>query len=171
MVFIPYLLNTKVFREDIFKGRRVIELGCGTGCVGLALAIIGADVVLTDRAPLEGLVTTNITTNKLESKAKFKALEWGEDVSSLGRFDAVIMSDIVAVTYSGAYPLLLKTLKDLTSPQTLILLAYERRDRKDLKFFEMLLDNGFKYQKVSESQLDEQWQDDDIGIFRIFRCE
>merc|ERR1719197_802646 len=36
-------------RSDLAKGTRVLELGCGLGLPGMVCAIVGADVVLTDR--------------------------------------------------------------------------------------------------------------------------
>jgi len=168
LVIIPYLQNIEEFPVGFFDNKRAIELGCGTGCVGLTLATLGADVLLTDREPLIPLITKNVQLNNLSHKVKVCALEWGEDVSSLNPpFDIVLMSDVVAVTYSEAYPLLLQTLLAITSPSTLILLAYEKRDFKDLKFFQMLLQNNFKYNKIPDSKMDPLWQDDDIGIFKI----
>jgi len=148
----------------------VIELGCGTGCVGLIVAVLGADVVLTDRLPLIPLITQNIENNNLQHRVKAHTLEWGEDVSLLDPpFDIVIMSDVVAVTYSDTYPLLIQTLLAIASPSTLIILAYEKRDLKDITFFQMLLQNNFNYHKISTSKMDPFWQDNDIGIFQIHK--
>lgn len=82
-------------------------------------------------------------------------------------FDVIVLSDVVAETYKESYPQLLQTLRALATPTTLILLAYEKRSREDLKFFQALRTAGFEYTKVPDSKLDPNWQSDDIGIFRI----
>lgn len=48
----------------LVAGKRVLDLGAGTGVVGLAAAQCGAkDVVLTDRHALEHLVRSNVERN------------------------------------------------------------------------------------------------------------
>lgn len=45
------------------SGKRVVDLGSGAGVAGLALALLGADVILTDVAPVLPLLRTNADVN------------------------------------------------------------------------------------------------------------
>lgn len=44
------VLSTYIARRGALKGVNVLELGSGTGLVGLAAAFLGANVVITDQA-------------------------------------------------------------------------------------------------------------------------
>jgi len=167
LVLAKYFENTTTFPVGHFKGKRVLELGAGTGVVGIILAALGAKVLLTDRSHLLPLLRENIQTNKCERRAKAETLEWGSDISSLSPpFDYVIASDVVAGCYSEDFPKLVKTLSDVSDRDTKILLSYEMRGKKDLEFFQ-LLKEGFEYKKIPNSQLDPHWQSEDIGIFIV----
>jgi len=175
--------NEKLFPRSYWEGKSVLELGAGTGACGVAVARImhrtatkDGKVVITDRPQMLPLIQRNIDFNVLPSSlVEAKTHWWGEDIEALmgyngGRpYDIVLMSDIVAVTYSSTYPLLFKTLLEATTTQTRFLLAYELRSKEDRKFFEMLKDNGFSYKKVDNSQLHPDYRADDIGIFEITR--
>ena len=59
--------------------KKVLDLGTGTGIVGLAAAQCGADeVVLTDQPALEPLVRSNIERNSgcAGSRVRFQPLKW-----------------------------------------------------------------------------------------------
>eukprot|EP01121_Diplochlamys_sp_Union-15-3_P013585 TRINITY_DN4240_c0_g1_i3.p1 TRINITY_DN4240_c0_g1~~TRINITY_DN4240_c0_g1_i3.p1 ORF type:complete len:136 (-),score=19.28 TRINITY_DN4240_c0_g1_i3:21-428(-) len=70
LVLLKYLENKDDFPTDFFKGKRVIELGAGTGVIGIALAFMGAEVILTDRKPLLELMNKNIEENCVTKSCK-----------------------------------------------------------------------------------------------------
>lgn len=62
------------------SGKRVLDLGTGTGIAGLAAAQCGAkEVILTDRPTLEPLVRSNVEHNSggfSDAHVRFEPLEW-----------------------------------------------------------------------------------------------
>ncbi|XP_047249143.1 protein-lysine methyltransferase METTL21D isoform X2 [Girardinichthys multiradiatus] len=84
-------LETKQFYNpsagaNVWCGRTVVELGAGTGVVGLMAATLGAQVMVTDLEDLQSLLDANIQENKSLIKSgsiSAKVLKWGEDVSEL----------------------------------------------------------------------------------------
>lgn len=93
-----WLLDERVVRE----GSRVLELGCGLGLVGLALAkIAGARVALTDGSlPALELVRTAVAANApFAHEPVVERLDWREPDSVVaalgGRFPVVIGADVL----------------------------------------------------------------------------
>jgi len=117
-------------------GERVLELGAGTGIVGLSAAAMGADVTLTDRQELLPLLRKNIAVNALRERADALALEWGcdETIEALGRnveFDLIVGSDLLYAPHS--FSELLETIVRLSTPaHTEVLLAYPTRYTEDI---------------------------------------
>ena len=52
-------LHKRFADTDELKGKRVIEVGSGTGIVGICCAVLGGDVVITDMGPILDLMRHN----------------------------------------------------------------------------------------------------------------
>ena len=121
-------------------GKRVLELGAGTGIVGLAAAALGAaSVCATDLASQLPLLRRNVAANGVAPSCNVEVEElcWSEnwqhayprlaERAAAGAFDWVVASDCVYGTASARpfAALVLALLR--ASPVTLLLLAYESR--------------------------------------------
>jgi len=103
-----------------WHGTKVLELGSGTGVVGIAAALEGADVLLTDKDNLMPLMAKNIRLNKdsiLTGSADYEAFDWAapppEEVSSK-KWDVVLCAEAVAT--SSDVPLFASALASLLGP-------------------------------------------------------
>ncbi|XP_046508222.1 protein N-lysine methyltransferase METTL21D isoform X2 [Equus quagga] len=108
--------------------RSVLELGSGTGAVGLMAATLGADVVVTDLEELQDLLKRNINMNKhlVTGSVQAKVLKWGEETEDFpSPPDYILMAD--CIYYEESLEPLLKTLKDLSGSETCIICCYEQR--------------------------------------------
>uniref|UniRef100_A0A8C6UFC3 Protein N-lysine methyltransferase METTL21A n=1 Tax=Neogobius melanostomus TaxID=47308 RepID=A0A8C6UFC3_9GOBI len=123
------------------KGKKVIELGAGTGLVGIVAALLGAKVTITDRQPALDSLSTNVKSNlppaALES-ATVSELTWGEhlDRYPAGGFDLVLGADIVYL--EDTFIPLLESMEHLCSDSTLVLLSCKIRYERDNSFLNML---------------------------------
>ncbi|KAL1416472.1 hypothetical protein MTO96_000750 [Rhipicephalus appendiculatus] len=99
--------------------KNVLELGSGTGIVGIITASFGNDVLLTDLPQFVPLLEKNLEENRdrLRGKASVRTLEWG----------APPVGDMVA---PDAVDPLLKTMTELCGPNTEMLVSYEDRDNE-----------------------------------------
>lgn len=110
----------------------VIELGAGTGFVGLVAGCLGAKrVYITDRNVMMELIRKNISGNGLESVCIGFEHEWGTPIAFDGdpniKFDLILASG--CVYHEEATPALLKTLQTLVdrSEDCVLLLAIDFR--------------------------------------------
>ncbi|XP_064317250.1 protein N-lysine methyltransferase METTL21D isoform X1 [Phalacrocorax carbo] len=154
--------------------RHVLELGAGTGAVGIMAATLGANVTVTDLEELQELLVANIENNKhlVTGSVRAKVLKWGEDVTEFQPPpDYILMAD--CIYYEESLEPLLKTLKDLTGPDTCILCCYEQRTMGknpeiERKYFE-LLQTDFELEKIPLDKHDEEYRSEDIHIVNIHR--
>jgi len=88
----------------VWRGKLVVELGCGVGFAGILLAALGARVVLADVPALDIVVMNNIAINapaiRAPGSASFAPLDWAEPrasavSSSLRDASTIIFSDVV----------------------------------------------------------------------------
>ncbi|XP_015229443.1 PREDICTED: protein N-lysine methyltransferase METTL21A [Cyprinodon variegatus] len=123
------------------KGRKAIELGAGTGLVGIVAALMGANVTITDRQPALELLSANVEANlppESRSSVVVSELTWGQGLQRFpqGGFDLVLGADIVYL--EETFPSLLQTLEHLCSENTIVLLACKIRYERDTDFLSML---------------------------------
>lgn len=157
--------------EAPLSGTRILELGSGTGAVGLVLAALGADVLLTDTVEHIPLLQHNIRINQesgvIRSHVEALVLDWREALPKWAEhpdkpFDAVVASDI---TYEPMlYDDLLRTLDNF--PSVPVFLAHERRKSGERRFFERLRAAGWKYDIIPPVFLSPE--DRDAGAIVIF---
>lgn len=88
------LLAQAMQRFDI-AGKRILELGCGIGLPSLVLQKRGADIVASDMHPLaEVFLAYNAALNGLPA-LHYRQMRWDMPMSALGRFDAIVASDVL----------------------------------------------------------------------------
>ena len=136
--FVAALVTAKCleysFKEEM-RGARVIELGAGTGTLGLVSAALGAkNVILTDLdvsiEQLKNNVQLNMKSGWLRKDVvEVRELDWfsREDVKSLGHFDFILGSELWFD--EDLLAPLNEVLKILTTinPKAVVLMGYQDR--------------------------------------------
>ncbi|KAJ1445387.1 putative methyltransferase-domain-containing protein [Pelagophyceae sp. CCMP2097] len=154
-------------------GTRVLDLGCGTGLVGLACWLRGADVTLTDLPSVVDLALENCKANVLSegealpASLRVVAHAWGSCARALGPpFDVVVASD--CLYDAKALPDLKATLLSVTDAGSVVYLAYKRRvEEREAPFFADLEEH---FSSIKFSQADEtpaEWRGNGLHLCRI----
>ncbi|XP_020372073.1 EEF1A lysine methyltransferase 3-like [Rhincodon typus] len=134
-------------KENVsFTGNKVIELGSGTGIVGILATLLGGNVTVTGQPAILRQINNNISINvpfACRHRSKVCALTWGEDQNNFNTdYDVVMDSDIVYS--SSSYTALVDALGHLCSQRTTIYLASEfRSGNGSLSFHEVTLPGYF----------------------------
>ncbi|XP_057684027.1 protein N-lysine methyltransferase METTL21A [Corythoichthys intestinalis] len=153
------------------KDKVSIELGAGTGLVGIVAALLGAKMTITDRNSAMDFLSANVKANlpdNLQKSVVVSELSWGENLDRYPSegFDLVLGADIVYL--EDTFVPLIQTLKHLCSHATVVLLACRIRYERDTNFLNMLS----KWFNVAEVYYDKQR---DIHIYKaskqLPRCD
>ncbi|XP_075385495.1 protein N-lysine methyltransferase METTL21A [Tenrec ecaudatus] len=132
------------------RGCSAVELGAGTGLVGIVAALLGAHVTITDRKAALEFLKSNVQANlppHIQPRAVVKELTWGQDLERFppGECDLILGADIIYLEETFAD--LLQTLRHLCGDHSLILLACRIRYERDNNFLAML-EREFNVSKV-----------------------
>ncbi|KAM4538310.1 protein N-lysine methyltransferase METTL21A [Fundulus diaphanus] len=146
------------------KGKKAIELGAGTGLVGIVAALLGAHVTITDREPALEFLSANVNANlppRSRDTVIVSDLTWGQGLERFpGGFDLVLGADIIYL--EETFPALLQTLEHLCSDTTVVLLACKIRYERDTNFLSMLR-HRFAVEEVHYDK------DRDIHVYKACR--
>ena len=125
--------------SNTFTNKRVLELGAGTGLVGITCNIAGSTVVvMTDLPECLPICGTNVKANRdlmnHELPVQVEELRWGDDrrcsdlIHLYAPLDILIGSDIVYHQSPEVLQALVETVKQLSCQKTVFILAYEYRE-------------------------------------------
>ena len=164
---------------DQFRTKRIVEIGSGTGIVGLQLSALGGNVTLTDREEYLELINYNIKKNEqvLTGTAQAKTLFWGdqsdENESDFQNLDFVIAAN--CVYHSIELDELIKTICNLcpANSSTCLLCCYELRTDgiRQLvdEFHQKLIEKQFSIQSIPIDHLRSKYQNDYNSIVKCQR--
>ncbi len=154
--------------EANLSDKRAIELGAGTGMPGLAAWLLGADVLLTEQAPLHNTIAHNLRKNFPDSSRplpEVRVLDWflplsqqlGNGSSSESNiFDYILVSDCVyEPLYGKAWVAMVRVVEELCrlamlgGVRTMVLCALQRRNGDGVDgFLDHLTKLGFVYTRA-----------------------
>ncbi|KAE9523946.1 hypothetical protein AGLY_015593 [Aphis glycines] len=167
LVLSKYLETLYLKNNKTFDSKRVIELGSGLGCVGLAAACFGANVQLTDLPENLHQLKRNVDENMpcLKGSVQTVALTWGTTFES-EPYDFLLMAD--CIYYPEVVEALVKTMTELTAPNTVILICQELRETEKQKntwqMFLNLLVEHFEISYVPEEEQHPIFRSSDIVL-------
>lgn len=166
------------------EGKRVLELGAGTGVVGIALAKCKAhSIVITDKHSQIPLMRRNFEHNKSSVPISVEVLCWeparwrreSVAVAVSDAFDTIIACDCVYPSQSSAHLAgVLLELMEL-NPHATVLVAFERRPPPEgspsgtdhpAEFFKMM-NAGCDAVRLDDKDIDPAWRYDELSIWRM----
>eukprot|EP00884_Botryococcus_braunii_P018180 jgi/Botrbrau1/5045/Bobra.37_1s0011.1 len=154
------------FSSESVRRPRVIELGAGTGVVGLAAALAGAHVTVTDLPHLLDGILKNVERNQLGERVAVRELAWGEGVERFEPpYDLVLGSDLIYQL--EALPSLFRTIRALSGCRGRALLSLELRPLVVEAARREAAHAGLSLRQVQDEELDPLWQSPDIQVWEL----
>ncbi|KAF4038680.1 Lysine methyltransferase [Phytophthora infestans] len=168
-------------RRSNIAGSRVIELGAGTGLVGISAALLEArQVILSDLSYVVDNLAKNIaetmklaenTGRPITSDVSTQVLDWFNPPTDLGDIDFLLASDVVWV--EELIPPLVATFDTLlrhSSVKTRILMSYQKRSiMSDRLLFSELKRYNLVKTRVPAASLHPEFSTDRIDVWEIER--
>lgn len=159
--------------QDVVVGKRILEVGSGTGVAGIAAAFLSPKHVLLSDLPyalhqLNLNVAASCHMEEEKTLVEVAELDWSrkETYPTATQFDVVIGADVVWLE-ELVVPLV-TALSHLCTPEhTVLILSHQTRTlRADKLLFDELKLRGFDMSREPESQLHADYTTPRIGVYR-----
>ncbi|KAJ3309980.1 Methyltransferase-like protein 21A [Boothiomyces sp. JEL0838] len=159
-----FILSDYILRNFNLTGKRVIELGAGTGLVGLAASSNGAITTVTDITSQVELLKTNINLNPHIKNINADELLWGIN-DTIGKYDYIFGSEILYL--EDQHLNLIQTCKSLSTKNTVILMIYKHRGLGEEHFLE-IAENEFQVDIIPKYEYHKEFQNSEYTIFQMY---
>jgi predicted nicotinamide N-methyase len=142
-------LSRYILEESLIYGnKKIIELGCGIGLVGMAVSLQGGNILLTDYQPDALLFAEMNWLLNLGRSPSTVLMDWRNPDTSQ-KYDIILASDII---YERRfYWPIMESFRNLLAPDGHIYLSEPNR-KFAKEFFDRLQENVFKYKQYQMTE-------------------
>ena len=152
---------------SLVRGKRVLELGAGTGFGGLCAAALGAlTVTLTDIEACLPLLRENAAG---VDGVVVEALDWTEPVAPSLRADVLLAADCLLPGREGLFAPLATTIAALLAGDAVAYFVYEQRCMDCGPFFELLRGAGVAVSCIPDDDLHPEYRAPEIRVLELRR--
>jgi SAM-dependent methyltransferase len=111
-------------RKFIPRGAKVLEIGCGVGIIAKYLQSVASRVLSVDISETNVAVAREYAASSNCEVRVLDVIEEGEKLAEYGRFDAVLLPDVIEHIPKAKYPQLFSTIEGAMLPGGRVLLTY-----------------------------------------------
>lgn len=163
LALLNLLDNANIFPPSFFKGKSVLDVTTGTGVIGIGLSFMGCKkCTICCSKKFFKFCDENIKKNPSLLKIEILQKELEELNTIEPVYDVIFFSghEFNSQTFLIYKEFLLR----ICIEKVVVVVAYELRNKDDVEFFKVLHE-VFEIQKIPNSNLDEMYRDDILGLF------
>ena len=171
--FLEHQVTNGVFE---LHGKNVLELGAGTGLAGMAAAVLGAHVVITDLEYCLTDITRNVNATRISGPGSVavRELDWVRplpffdslDGGGVRRFDIVLAADIVWLDHLVTHLVSVLCLLLDHNPEIMFVFAHQTRSKLTDDAFFGELGKRFLISPINDLHAD--FSSSKVRVFKAF---